>query len=134
MARAFEEVKTILAQAAATGAGAAMDVTDFRHLELAIDTNNNASMTIKVYGSIQELPPTWTSSQSYTNQWSPIQIIDLNDQSTVTGATGIVLSGTDTHRMFEVNVNGLKWVNVIVTAYSAGNVTAQLKPFNDNLH
>lgn len=109
-----------------------MNVIDYRHIEMAIDTTNSASMTIKVQGSIADSMPDFSSAASATNQWSYIQLIDLADQSTIAGATGLVLAGTDTHRLFEVNTNGLSWVCAVVTARVAGNVTVQVKPVNDS--
>lgn len=130
--RSHQVVKTILDAVAATGGNTPMDVTDFRHLVLALNTTGSASCTIKIQGSISETKPDFTASQSPSNQWTYLQIIDLADQSVVNGATGVVLTGTDTNRMFEINTNGVKWVNVIVTAWAAGAITAKLKPFNDS--
>lgn len=144
MTRSFQETKDLLTNATANATGVVMDVADFRHLILAIDTSNSASFTIKVQGSIQDVvkattgvagtvigPPDFTAGQAQDNQWTYIQLLDLNDQSSITGATGIVLSGTDTHRMFEVNTNGLKWLTVTLSSYSAGNGWIRVKPFND---
>lgn len=131
MARAAQDLKKVLDNVAGTANGAPMLVIDYRHIELALDTANSASMTIKVQGSIQATKPDFSSAQSATNQWSYIQLIDLADQSTIAGATGVVLTGTDAHRLFEVNTNGLVWVSAVVTAYSAGNATVQVMPVND---
>lgn len=129
--RAFQEAYKILDAKATTGSGTPMDVVDFRHLILAIDTASSGALTVKVQGSLSTLAPDFTASQTAANQWSYIQIKDLADASTVDGNTGVVASGTDIHRLFEVNTNALKWVNVIVTARSAGSVTAQMLPVND---
>ncbi len=117
--------------AASNGNGMFMEVSDFRHLILALDTTGSATATIKVQGSISETAPDFTAAQSQSNQWGYIQAIDLADQSVVNGATGFVLTGTDTDRLLEINTNGLKWINVIVTAYTQGTIYAQIKPFND---
>lgn len=135
--RNFQETKDIfsltLTNGAANGAGIAMDVTDYRHLVLALNSTSSAAMVINVQGSIQEAQPTWASAASPTNQWAYVQIINLDDQSTVNGTTGITLSGTDIAKMYEVNTNGIKWVNLIVSSYSAGQLYARLKPFEDTL-
>lgn len=122
----------MLDAAAATGAGLAMSVADFRDFVLQIATANSAAFTLKVQGSLQTTQPTWGSAQSPTNQWTYLQCIDLADQSVVNGGTGIVATGTDINRQLEVNVNGQQWINVIITAYSAGNITALGMPFDSN--
>lgn len=130
--RSFQDSFTILNAVAATGAGSAMLVSDFRDLMLAIQTSGSANFTLKVQGSMQNTQPTWGSAATATNQWTYIQIIDLADQSVVNGATGVTSAGSDVSRSFEVNVNGLQWINVNVTAYVAGAITAIGKPFNAN--
>ncbi len=129
--RHYTDIFKILDAAAANGAGSPMEVSDFRHLVLALATANSAAATIKIQGSISQAVPTWTSAASPANQWSYLQIIDLADQSVINGATGIVLTGTDSQRMFEVNTNAVKWLNVIVSGYSAGNISILVRPFND---
>lgn len=122
----------MLSAAAATGTGLAMDVAAFRHLMLEINTANSANFTLKVQGSLATTKPDFTASSTPTNPWTYLQVIDLADQSTVNGATGISSAGTDISRQVEVNVNGQRWLNVIVTAYSAGNITVLGMTFNDN--
>lgn len=130
--RKFQDAYKMLDAAAATGAGLAMSVADFRDFVLQIATANSAAFTLKVQGSLQTTQPTWGSAQSPTNQWTYLQCIDLADQSVVNGGTGIVATGTDINRQLEVNVNGQQWINVIITAYSAGNITALGMPFDSN--
>lgn len=129
--RNFTGAQKILDAKAATGIGNVINVEDFRHLVLAIDTASSANMTIKLQGSIQDTQPTFTSAQSATNQWDYIQVKDLEDGSTIDGDTGLVLAGTDDHRIFEINVNGLKWITLNITARSAGSATAIVKGFNN---
>lgn len=130
--RTFQDAFKMLDAAAATGAGYAMDIASFRHFVLAIVTANSANFTIKIQGSIQTTQPTWTSASTPANQWNYVQALDLNDQSVVNGSAGVSATGTDINRQLEVNTNGLRWVNVIITAYAAGNITVLGMPFNDN--
>lgn len=125
-----QDIIKILDGAVATGGVNAQLVENFQHLMLSIDMDDTPTMTLKVQGSIADAEPVWTDASSKTNQWSYIQIKDLADASTVNGATGVASSGTAVSRLFEVNVNGLKWLNVIVTAYTAGKAYAFMKPFN----
>lgn len=121
----FTDTIKILDAKATTGAGDGQLVTDFTNLILALDTASSANLTVKFQGSISDTEPDWTAAQSATNQWDYVQVKDLEDGSSLDGDNGFVVSGTDDHRMFEVNTNRLKWFNAIVTARAAGSVTAQ---------
>jgi len=120
------EPTKILDAAAANGVGKAEQVASLRDLVLAVHSAGGANLTIKVQGSIQEDEPDWEAAQSATNSWEYVQLKDLNDASTVNGDTGITFSGVDDNRMLEVNTNYLRWLNVIVSGYVAGNVTVLL--------
>jgi hypothetical protein len=117
---------------AGTGSGTSLLVEDFIHMILAMNTASSANLTVKVQGSIADVEPTWGSAASPANQWDYVQLKDLEDASAIDGDTGFAPAGTDDQRMFEVNVNGLKWLNLIVTARSAGSVTAIAKGFTEN--
>jgi hypothetical protein len=127
--RRFTPAIPIMSAKADTGSGAVQLVEDFIHYILAMNTASSANLTVKVQGSIADVEPTWANAASPTNQWDYVQMKDLEDGSSVDGDTGFAPAGTDDQRMFEVNVNGLKWLNVIVTARSAGNVTVIGKGF-----
>lgn len=92
-------------------------------IALALDSAGSADLTVKFQGSYANNPPDFTASQSASNQWDYIQVVDLQDGEFIDGDTGVVLSGADDHRQFAVNVEAIKWVNAIVTARSAGSVT-----------
>jgi hypothetical protein len=129
--RKFQEVKKILDAKGATGIGTPMEVSEFMHLVGYLATASNANLTVKFQGSIQEAMPDFSASQSKTNMWTYIQIKDLKDGSSIDGGTGIAMAGTDDFRQFELNVNGLKWINAVVTAYSVGSVDVGIKPFSN---
>jgi len=115
---------TFLNAQAATGAGLALDVSNYRHIVVSIGTASSGNLTVKFQGSVAKDAPTWGSAQSATNHWDYIQIKDLEDGSSVDGDTGFAVVGTDDVRLFEVNTNGLRWLNLNVTARTAGSVTA----------
>lgn len=121
----------MLTAKAATGSGISLLVEDFIHMILAMNTASSANLTVKVQGSISDTEPAWGSAQSPSNSWDYVQIKDLEDGSAIDGDTGFAPAGTDDNRLFEVNVNGLKWLNLIVTARSAGSVTAIAKGFTE---
>ena len=126
--RATPEAK-ILDAKAATGIGTPQQIQDFRHLVLALHTSGSANFTVKIQGSISEDMPDFSAAQSVSNQWDYVQIKDLQNGSSIGGDTGVAAAGTDDHRLFEVNTNGLRWLCAEITAYAAGEVTLYVKPF-----
>lgn len=106
--------------------GNAQLVEDFDDVVLSFDTEDSANLTIKVQGSMQEDQPDWDAAQAQDNQWEYLDAVDLEDRSSINGDTGISLAGTDDNRMLEVNTNLVRWVNVIITSYTAGTVYVRL--------
>lgn len=131
MKRAPTAQFTILDAKAATGIGSTLNVEDYKHIVLAIGTASSANLTVKIQGSISDEAPTFSSAQSVSNHWDYVQCKDLEDQASLDGDTGFVVTGTDDFRLVEVNTNGLKWINANVTARSAGSVTIKALPFLD---
>ena len=116
--------------------GRSIFVQDHRHCILSFDGASSANMTVKFLGSIgksttDEGAPDFSASKAYNNQLENIESIDLESGSVIDGDTGIPQTGTSDHRLFELNINGLRWINAIVTAWSAGNTTIRVRLFND---
>jgi hypothetical protein len=84
--------------------------------------------TVKVYGSVLQTKPDFTASASATNQWSTMQLVNLNNGSPLDGSTGIVYTGagTDGTTSYEVNTNAINWLGFVVSGYSAGTGTLTL--------
>lgn len=128
--RVFTGEIPILTAKAATGNGNVVEVSDYDVIMIQVDTANSANLTLQVQGSIATDIPTWASAQSPSNPWDYIQIKDQEDGSVLDGDIGLALTGTDDHRIFEINVNALKWLNLRVTAYVAGDITVIGKAFS----
>ena len=121
--RTFTPALPIMSAKAATGSGTVLDVSDYDIITLAFDTATSANLTCKVQGSLATDAPTWGSAQSPSNQWDYLQMKDLENGSSIDGDTGFAVTGTDDNRIFEVNVSAMKWLNLIITARSAGSLT-----------
>jgi hypothetical protein len=120
----------------ADGQGVAFKVEEFEKLTFALDTSSSAAMTIKALISTQETEPDWSASQSATNQYSYARITSLGTGTTVAGATGIVLSGTDVHDTYTVELGSgaVRWINFDLSGYSAGQIDElALFPVNNTL-
>lgn len=125
---------TILDSASSTGAGKVIDVSDFRHCILSVTTANSANATIQFQGSIQDNYDDsldFGSAQAVGNAWDYIEVYDLEDGSAIDGDTGISPAGTDDYRLFEVNINALRFLTANVTAHSAGNITVKALVFTN---
>ena len=107
--------------------GKAIFTDGFEHIQLALDTAGSGNFTLKVQGSNSELAPDFNAAQTAINSWDYIDIVDLEDKSSIDGDTGVSVSGSDDHRMFEINVNALRWTSIVITAWTAGTLEAKVK-------
>lgn len=109
-------------------------VSDFRNLVLQVGTSGTSTMTLKVPGSLGKPDVSTRSSPRFdypnmggtivpSNPYQFVQLIDLDTASAVNGATGIVVSGTDINKNYEVNTNALKYLTVIPVTWTAGALT-----------
>lgn len=116
---------TFFTAKAATGIGDYAACGSYEKLIIAVDTTDTSTLTVKFQGSINQTAPDFTAAQSATNQWDYIEVVDLEDGSTIDGDTGITVTGATDHRMVQANVDGLTFLNVEVSAYTSGGVTAK---------
>lgn len=130
--RQLAQLGKILDAKAANGVGTGKLVQDYLHIVLALDTASNANLTVKFQASMADVEPAWGSAQSVANQWDYVQVKDLEDGAAIDGDTGIAPAGTDDHRQLEVNVNGIRWLNAIVSGYAAGSITLRAVGFTSN--
>jgi len=126
-------IETVIDGATGTSTIATVfNATPYRNLVWSLATNASASQTIKFLCSSETTKPNFVSAQSYTNVWDYCQIVDLEDGTTYDGDTGIVLTGTDDYRLFEMDTNGVRWATALITSYTAGTSTVKVRGF-DNL-
>lgn len=110
-------------------------VSDFRHVTLHVQTASSGNMTIKVAGSLGKNiadqtalsgdTPNFGATVSDTNPYSFIGAYNLEDAAIVEGDTGLAPAGTDITRALTVNVDGLKYLTVFPTAWSAGSLSVK---------
>lgn len=114
--------------------GKAIYVGDWRHNIIHLTFSSTPTMTVKIQGSITLDAPDFNAAQAITNKWDYIEVIDLEDGSAIDGDTGIACSGTADNRVFEVNINGLSWITVVITSTvgtNAGNLGVSVSSYND---
>ena len=116
-----------------------VDVRDWRNIILSVSTSGSFNGTFKVAGSLgkpillatdkqSEDTPNFGATQSASNPYTFLQIINLDTAAAVNGATGVTSAGTDLNNQYEVNINGQKYLTLVYTGWTAGavTVTAQL--------
>lgn len=104
-------------------------VEDFRNCVFEFVTSGSFSATVKIAGSIASggaNPANFGAAQSAQNIYTFLQIIDLDTGTAVNGATGITSAGTDLIKKYEININAVKWVAPILTAWTAGVITMRM--------
>lgn len=129
--RSFTDSQILIYEATGTTTGNAFLVKDLRHVVFAVDTEPNTTTTVQFVGTILNTVPDPTATQSATNQWDYIQVVDLEDGSSLDGDTGFVLVAGEDHKMLEANVNLLTWIVPIITTQDSGTTTVQIVGAND---
>ena len=131
MQRDYKEY-TIFDAQGATGQGNVILCDDATHAIVSIDSDNSANLTLKFAGSIADPAPDFTAAQSPTNSFDYLQAKDLEDGSSIDGDTGFAVSGTDDNRLWEININAVRYLTGVVTARSAGDVTVKVRIYNNS--
>jgi len=106
--------------------GKAFNVGGFDSVALTLDFSGTPTMTVKIQGSIQD-GVDFNAVQSANNRWDYLEVVDLEDGTAIDGDTGIACSGSADHRILEVNVTRMVWINVEVTAWTAGYLGATVR-------
>lgn len=126
---------TCLSAVVATGAGTALDVTEYDTVLIMTAASATATATIKIQGTGMSTEPTWGSAQTATNVWDYKETIDVEDGSLIDGDDGIAFAGAAvaaTVRQFEVNTSAMTWINANVTAWTAAGISVWIRGFKNS--
>mgnify|MGYP001272941314 CR=1 FL=1 len=102
-----------------------INVEDFKTIKVQVNTTGTTALTYKFVGSYSENAPNPLATTSATNVFDFIEVIDQNTHTPSNGDTVITADAAES-RMFEYNVNGLKWAALIVTSHTNGILNADM--------
>jgi len=126
----FLPLQDIMLAKASLGIGSAKMVEDFKTVIMQLSGATTPTATIKFQVSYADEMPDFSAAQSVTNPWDYIEVVDLQDGTVIDGDTGISFSGSADFRQVELNTNGARWVNAVITAYTAGDYTVKMKAYD----
>lgn len=116
-----------------------LNAASFKALTFQIVTANTATTTLQIAASMGKLDqdsssprydfPNFGATQSKTNPYSFVNFVDYVDGVAVAGGTGLVVTGTDVQKILESNTNGIKYVTVLPTTWTAGAITIKAKGY-----
>lgn len=103
---------------------------------LEVGTTGTATMTVKAVGAQGKAmgsgndqhgdTPNFGAVQSATNNWTYLQLIQLSDNDSVDGSTGIVTSATDINNVYQVNIDKMKYITMVLSSWTQGAIYAKL--------
>lgn len=117
-----------------------LSLQDFKVAVLEVTTTGTATTTPKFYGSLGKSrtdasarngdTPNFGATASRANPYTTVQIVPLDTGVPLDGDTGIVIAGADiTAKLYEVNINALKYGTMFPASWTAGAITIKAQLF-----
>ena len=107
------------------------NVADFQHIGVTISASSTSG-TVKFGCSMSETAPTVSTTPNLTNRWDYVEIVDLQNGSTIDGDTGIAMVNVTDVRQFEINTNNLRWCAAFMSENTGGTTTVHMLPANNS--
>lgn len=121
-------------------------IKDYVNAILQLSTSGTATTTLKVAGSLGKpenqanFGPgsgrkdlvNFGATVSPSNAYGFLQVIDLDTGAAVNGATGLVVAGTDVHKLYEININAASQLTVFPISWTQGAITLTLLVTNNS--
>lgn len=115
-----------------------VDAWDFTNSVFTIATDwwGDAAMTVKLAGSngatiTTDTPPDFAAAQSVTNLYDFVQSIDRESWSSIDWDTWFSVATADNYVSYVANIDSVKWLTVIPTAWTAWEVSIRVTLFNN---
>ncbi len=107
---------------AATGVKVLSHVSGFRHIVFSLHADASTTATIRVKGSASAEAPDFTAATSADNDWGYIAFRELETADLKAGSTGVAITTTTLHKVYEVECNGLTHVAFDFSSISGDGV------------
>ena len=130
MEKQIKPLTAVLTAAVATGEGVTIDVRDYSVISLQYSAEGTNTSVTKIQGSLSETAPNFGAVQTSINHWDYIEVLDLEDQTSIDGDTGISVASDD-FRNLQLQVEQLNWITCNVTSWTAGSVTVKATAVTD---
>lgn len=116
-------------------APAIINAIDYRNIIIELGTSGTATTTLKIAGSVgkpnnqanaltpRKDVPNFGATVSPSNPYGFLQAIDLDTAATLNGATGLVATGADVNKIYEVNTNVMPYLTVFPVTWTQGAIT-----------
>lgn len=124
----LSQIFTLSADGISTNAN--VSARDFQNIGVYLIGTGTAAFSVRVRGSMQDVPPNFSSASTIGNEWAYIQLKNAMTNTYYNGDTGYTFAANETVQL-ELNVAGLTWVSVEMFSHATGTLTAQFL-FKDN--
>tara|TARA_Y100000310_G_C20589892_1_gene767430 strand:- start:910 stop:1281 length:372 start_codon:yes stop_codon:yes gene_type:complete len=115
---------TLIDNASGVTSSECFRVSDHEIVTIRVETSNNADLTVFLRGDIN-------ASGQPDQVTAPVGAYDYNTALVISGDQGLVYAGQNGVKLYNFNVDRVDWLQVFVAGYTAGNVSVQVKMFNN---
>ena len=91
-----------------------------------VHTAAATTATIKFVAGFSKDRPDFSAARSADNDWHYVEVVDVEDGTQIDGATGVVVTATEKHGAYQLNVDGAYYAGVVVMPLSAGTVDVDM--------
>lgn len=95
---------------------------------ITVRTTWTATGTVKIYGTLRDdATVDFSAAASYANPHTPLNLVDNDSGSTIAGATGVAVAGTDIVKTYDINVNSsCMYIAPVITAWTQGTFAVDI--------
>ena len=123
------ETSVLLTSEVATAESEPTLMTPFDKAVFHVHTVGATTATIKFVAGFGDAPD-FGLAASASNNWFYVDTVSVDTGTPVDGSTGYALTGTGVSTAYQLNIDGAKWVGVVVSAWTAGAISASVVKMN----
>lgn len=122
----------LLASTISTATSTGVTVSSYQNVGFTVSTVNTSG-TIKFGCSMADSLPTFATLPTASNRWQYVDVIDLQDEASIDGNTGITFAQSTTIRQVAIRNNVFKHCGAFFTTAAAnvGSTTVRIVEINN---